>query len=137
MKPLCSVASAAALIVAAIIPATASAVVPPVDAVGRPAVIRCGATPAGAPVYASHADKIIFVLSGGLAAQNPAEQGALNAIRRDTELDIKVLDNPRTVADLKGKVLTFLGAVDNAASRAGVKITSVEYAMVCPTTFAP
>lgn len=112
----------------------AYAAVPPVDAQGTPARIRCGTSAAGAAVYAAHADKIIFALSGGLPAVDPDDQPALNAVPRDTELDIKVLDNPRTVADLKGKVLSFLGAVDSAATRQSVKIIDVDYAMVCPNT---
>jgi hypothetical protein len=116
---------------------TAYATVPPVDAQGTAARIRCGTSAAGNAVYAAHADKIIFALSGGLPAVDPDDQPALNAVPRDTELDIKVLDNPRTVADLKGKVLSFLGAVDNAATRQNVKIIDVDYAMVCPNTPTP
>ena len=123
----------AALIVAAIIPATSFADVPPVDPVGRPARIVCGNTAGGQQVLAAHADKIIFTLSGALVAQQQADQAALNNVPRDTELDIKVLDDPRTIADLKGKVLSFIRAVDNAAARAAVKIIDVDYAMVCPT----
>jgi hypothetical protein len=115
----------------------AYAAVPPVDAQGAAARIRCGTSAAGSAVYAAHADKIIFALAGALPAADPDDQAALNAVPRDTELDIKVLDNPRTVADLKGKVLSFLGAVDNAATRQNVKIIDVEYAMVCPTTANP
>ena len=123
----------AALIVAAIIPATSFADVPPVDPVGRPARIVCGNTAGGQQVLAAHADKIIFTLSGALVAQQQADQAALNNVPRDTELDIKVLDDPRTIADLKGKVLSFIRATDNAAARAAVKIIDVDYAMACPT----
>lgn len=138
MKPLrlSAAAAAATCMIAALIPATSSAVVPPVDSVGRPAQIRCGTSPAGAPIFAAHADKIIFTLSGAIQAQLPADQAALNAMPRNTELDIKVLDNPLTVAGLKGKVLTFIGAVNSAPNRAAVKIIDVDYAMVCPT-FGP
>jgi hypothetical protein len=111
--------------------------VPEVVSQGVGAVIRCGTSAAGKAVNAAHADKIIFQLSGALPAADPDDQAALNAVPRDTELDIKVRDNPTTVADLKGKVLTFLGAVDNAATRQNVKIINVVYAMVCPTTAAP
>lgn len=126
-------ASAAALLLAAIIPATSFADVPPVDPAGRSARILCGNTAGGQQVFAAHADKIIFTLSGALVAQQQADQAALNAVPRDTELDIKVLDDPRTIADLKGKVLSFIRAADNAAARAAVKIIDVDYAMVCPT----
>lgn len=133
MKYLNISASAAALLLAAIIPATSFADVPPVDPAGRPARILCGNTAGGQQVFAAHADKIIFTLSGALVAQQQADQAALNAVPRDTELDIKVLDDPRTIADLKGKVLSFIRAADNAAARAAVKIIDVDYAMVCPT----
>lgn len=126
-------APAAALILAAIIPATSFAAVPAVDRVGQPARIVCGNTAGGQQVLAAHADKIIFTLNGYLPAQQQADQAALNNVPRDTELDIKVLDDPRTIADLKGKVLTFIRAVDSAVARAGVKIIDVDYAMVCPT----
>lgn len=132
-------ASALALALAAAAPMISYAAVPPIDAAGRPATIRCG-TVGGALVNAAHADKIIFLLVGApnaLTALVQADQPALNAIPRNTELDIKVLDNPRTVADLKGKVLSFLGAVDNPAGRAAIAIKDVDYAMVCPTTAAP
>ena len=128
-----SALSAAACLAAAITPAVSHAVVPAVDKIGQPAVIRCGTTPAGVEIFASHADKIIFSLGGFLQAVVPAEQAALDTVPRDTKLDIKVLDNPRTVADLKGKVLSFLGAVDSAVARQQVQIVDVVYAMVCPT----
>jgi hypothetical protein len=112
------------------------AAVPPVDSIGKGAVIRCGATN-GVAVRASHADKIIFLLGGFLQAALPNDQPQLDKIPRNTELDIKVIDDPRTVADLKGKVLTFLGALDTTANREGVRILEVKYAMVCPTTATP
>ncbi len=127
-----SVASAAAALALAV-PAVSQAVVPLVDAVGRGAQIVCGTTPAGTTIYAAHADKIIFRLAGQLQAANAADQPILDLMPRNTELDIKVLDNPKKVADLKGKVLTFIGAVDNSANRGGVGIQQVQYAMVCPT----
>ncbi len=44
-----------------------------------------------------------------------------------------MLDDPRTIADLKRKVLSFIHATDSAVARAAVKIIDVDYAMVCPT----
>jgi hypothetical protein len=123
-----------ALVVAAALPLVCQAATPPVDPVGRPAVISCGKSAQGLIITAAHADKIIFMLTGPLHATNPVDQLALDKIPRNTELDIKVIDNPKTVADLKGKVLTFLGAVDNVDFRQFIKIISVEYAMVCPNT---
>jgi hypothetical protein len=133
MKSLNISAPAAALLLAAVIPATSLADVPLVDPVGRPARILCGIAAGGQQVFAAHADKIIFKISGGLPAAQPQDQAALNAVPRDTELDIKVLDNPLTIADLKGKVLSFMRAVDNAATRQVIEIVDVDYAMVCPT----
>jgi hypothetical protein len=115
----------------------AHAAVPAVDAIGKGAVIRCGSNANGKAVEAFHADKIVFRLIGQLVATLPQDQPALDAIARNTGLDIKVLDNPRTVADLRGKVLTFLGAMDVPANRESVEILEVKYAMVCPTTFGP
>lgn len=115
------------------LPLSSQAAVPAVDGAGKPAVIKCGVTTAGATINAVHADKIIFRVSGFLPAVVPGDQEALNRVPRDTELDIKVLDNPRTVADLRGKVLSFLGAVDSANTRPNVTIIDVDYAMVCPT----
>lgn len=127
-----------ALAAAALLAATsfAQAAVPPVDSIGKGAVIKCGTTN-GVTVRASHADKIIFMLTGFLQAALPDDQPFLDKIPRNTELDIKVIDDPRTVADLRGKVLTFLGALDIPPNREGVRIHEVKYAMVCPTTAAP
>ena len=120
---------------AAILPATSLAVVPPVDPVGLPARAVCGNTAGGQQVFAAHADKIIFMLTDAqeLVALQQADQPALDNVPRNTELDIKVLDDPRTIADLKGKVLSFIRAADGAVARSKVKIIDVDYAMVCPT----
>jgi hypothetical protein len=69
---------------------------------------------------------------GQLTALVAGDQIALNAVPRLTTLDIKVLDDPRSVADVKGKVLTFLAAADTAANRNGIRIDDVDYAVVCP-----
>lgn len=126
--------SAAAL---ALCSTQALSAVPPVDGKGVPAVATCpSATAAGTvqlPVL--HFDKIIFMVTGKLVAANPDEQQRLDALPLNTELDIKVKDNPRTVADLKGKILTFLGAADSAAApnenRLSIQIIDVEYAVIC------
>lgn len=108
----------------------ALAVVPPVDGKGVPATARCSAGTTALPVL--HFDKIIFTVGTGvLAPAIRADFNQLNAVRRLTELDIKVKDDPKTVADLKGKVLTFLGALPNAANRALIRIVDVEYAVIC------
>jgi hypothetical protein len=119
------------------IPHLGNAAVPKVDSVGQAAQIRCGSTAAGKVVNAAHADKIVFEILGFLQAQLGADQPDLNGVPRNTELDIKVIDDPTTVADIKGKVLTFLGALDIQPNRDALRIVEVKYAMVCKTTAAP
>jgi hypothetical protein len=114
------------------VPMLAQAAVPPVDGNGRPAVVICGVTPAGVPIRTAHMDKIIFQILGDLKAQLEADQPALDAVPKKTDLDIKVIDNPTTVADLEGKVLTFLGAADTPDNRALLEVKDVEYAVICP-----
>lgn len=125
-------APAAALVLAAVIPATTLADVPRVDPRGKPARILCRNTPGGQPVYAQHADKIIYSITGLLIAIDPQDQAALDAVPRGTALDIKVLDDPSTIADLKGKILSFMRALDTPPARAAIQIIDVDYAMVCP-----
>lgn len=120
----------------AALPLLAQAAVPPVDPIGRPAVVVCGMTPAGVPIRTAHMDKIIFQILGDLRAQLQADQPALDAVPRKTDLDIKVIDNPSTVADLEGKVLTFLGAADTPQNRENIDISDVEYAVICPRSNA-
>ena len=130
------VSGVAALAALAALPSPARAAVPPVDGHGRPADITCNVT-ATAKVKAAHADKIIFKITGPLIAANAADQPTLDAVPRDRPLDIKVLDDPTTVADLKSKVLTFLGAAPVQANYNAIDIGDVEYAMVCPVKNAP
>ena len=137
MNPVMKTAHLCAVAAALVFPVASQADVPLVEKLGRGAVIRCGFNAAGTTVLAVHADKIIFSLSDGLIANDPADQAALNAVPHDTELDIKVLDNPRNIADLRGKVLSFIGAADTAVNRQKVKIIDVEYAMICPHTASP
>jgi len=120
------------LAISSLQPLTALAATPAVESVAAPAQIRCNVAGGGNNVYAVHADKIIFRLTGPLQAVDPADQAALDKIPRNSELDIKVLDNPFAVADLRGKVLSFIAAVDNANARQVVAIVDIDYAMVCP-----
>lgn len=129
MKPFRS-AFLAAIAAVATLPALADTQT--VDRIGKPAKIRCNVWTDGTPIFAEHADKIVFRLTGALQAANPVDQVALDQIVRNSKLDIKVIDDPTTIADLKGKVLTFIGAVDNAVSRNSLLIDEVLYAMVCP-----
>ena len=121
-----------AIAMAAVFPAVSRAEIPVVDGTGRPAIVVCKNLPGGVVVRAVHMDKIIFQITGPLTALNAADQMALNLVPQQTTLDIKVLDDPRTVADVKGKVLTFLGAADSAVNRSAIKIDDVDYAVVCP-----
>ena len=110
----------------------ASAVVPPVDRIGRPALSLC---PAAAPPQAIfHFDKVIFqIAEGNLFPINANDQAALNALPRETDLDIKIVDNPRTVAALEAKVLSFLGARNIEVNRDKLTISDVELSsVVCP-----
>jgi len=116
---------------AALVPVLAQADVPPVDRVGVPAVVVCKLGPQGDPIHAVHMDKIIFRITGELDAVLDQDQAALNAVPKNSKLDIKVLDRPTTVADLKGKVLTFLRATNSPANRAAIVIDDVDYAVVC------
>ena len=49
----------------------------------------------------------------------------------ETQLDIKVLDDPTTVADIEKKVLDFLKLPDNEQNRDAIAILDVEYAIIC------
>ena len=111
-------------------PFLVNADVPPVDRIGVPAVVVCKLGQ-GNPIRAVHMDKIIFRITDELDAVLDEDQAALNAVPKNSKLDIKVLDRPTTVADLKGKVLTFLHATDDAANRAAILIDDVDYAVVC------
>ncbi len=115
------------------------AAVPPVDGIGKPASIACPVSTTGVVIPPSiyHFDKVIFTITGKLQATNTVDQQALDNLVSNTinkPLDIKILDNPRTVANLKSKVLTFLGADPKIDSNwASIEITDVEYAsVVCP-----
>ncbi len=125
----------------------AHAVVPSVEKAGLPATAICGIGPTGQQLVVRNFDKIIFLIrcdaqpgaAPCLIAQNPNEQPQLNAVPTNTPLDIKVLDNPRQVADIKSKVLTFLGAAVTATNRNRLQIVDVDYTAVCalPTTLIP
>jgi len=101
-----------------------------VDFIGKPALVRCPSPP-GVVVRGVHMDKIIFHITGDLFAPDPAVQAQLNLIPKNSKLDIKVLDDPNTIADLKGKVLTFMGAPNTPVNRAQIFIDDVDYAVVC------
>lgn len=107
------------------------AAVPTVEAVGRGAIDEC---PVASKVKVYHSDKIVFMVgNGNLQPLIAADFAALNALPRLTELDVKIRDNPAAVANLKAKLIFFLGAANTAANRALISIRQVTYATaVCP-----
>lgn len=131
MQALFRLTTLAAAVAAMLASTLAAAQVPQLDPIGKPARVLCNVA-GGQAIPAVHADKIIFKLTGHVTAINPNDQAALDALPLNDELDIKVIDDPTTIADLKGKVLTFLGAANNAGNRQRVRIVDVDYAMVCP-----
>jgi hypothetical protein len=113
----------------------AIAAVPPLDGVASPADSKMTTCPTSVPTTGSirHFDKIIFRITGALTAAAAADQLALDALPRNTKLDIKVFDNPKTIADLKGKVLTFIGARSASlqdSNRNFIAIDDVDYAVI-------
>jgi hypothetical protein len=111
----------------------AYAAVPPVDRTGRPALTTC---PTSTVDRIWHFDKVVFQLAtGNLTPIQAVDFNALNALPRNTDLDIKILDIPTAVADLESKVLSFLGAnPNNANNRNFLRIRFVEYsAVACDT----
>ncbi|HXV89470.1 MAG TPA: hypothetical protein VD710_10335 [Nitrososphaeraceae archaeon] len=75
-----------------------------------------------------HWDKIVFMVT------DPRLASQTN-VSANTELDIKVLDDPQKVANLKQKVLDFLGAPNG--NKNAIKIIDVEYAIICATQPPP
>ena len=71
-----------------------------------------------------HWDKIIFKI---------IDQKIAKKIQQpfDSELDIKVLDNPKQVADIKKKILDFLGLSATPENRKAIEIIDVDYAILC------
>ena len=113
----------------------AYAAVPPVDRAGKPALVVCPTTTAGAPNRIDHFDKVIFQIAvGDLVPIAANDAAALKVLPRNTDLDIKIIDDPRTVADLESKVLSFLGAQPRSSgNRELLRISDVEYTtIVCP-----
>ncbi|MGH8586288.1 MAG: hypothetical protein ACREWE_08945 [Gammaproteobacteria bacterium] len=102
-----------ALCALALFSGPAAAVVPSLDTRVTPATTSCGKDPStGRSLRLRHFSDIIFVVSQPLFAANGADQSALSQLPLQTELAIKVADNPKQVVDLKGKVLRFLAAAD-------------------------
>ncbi len=72
-----------------------------------------------------HWDMIVFSIN------DPALAKKLN-LTTNTELDIKVLDDPLKVAVVKQKALDFLRVP--IATKAAIKIVDVDYAIICGTS---
>lgn len=133
---------AASLAVTTLLASTADAAVPRVDPKGVPALTSCGNVGwNGQPMRLEHFDKVIFGVIEPLQSADPADQPTLiQSIQPEEVYDIKIRDNPKTVADLKGKTLTFLGAALTPDNRKRLRIIDVEYTSVCvgaATTAAP
>jgi hypothetical protein len=81
-----------------------------------------------------HWDKIIFEIKDRRLAEK------LN-LPEDSELDIKVIDDPTKVADIKKKVLDFLKMPDDKPliinKTEDIKIIDVEYAIICAASNPP
>ena len=118
----------------AVFASQAIAMVPDTEVKGVPAITTCPTSVTGQPIPdIYHSDKIVFVITGQLQAALSTDQVKLDALARNTEMDIKVQDDPTQVADIKKKVLTFLGAAITSANAQALRIISVEYAIaVCP-----
>ena len=73
-----------------------------------------------------HWDKIIFKIVGN-------RNDTHSKYYHNTELDIKVEDEPTKVADLKGKVVKFLedDYPNGNVKRQHIQIVDVEYAIAC------
>lgn len=72
--------------------------------------------------FVQHWDKITFKIN------DPKLAESLN-LDADTELDIRVQDEPSAVTDIKSKVLDFLGVPN--ATRNSTTIVDVDYAIIC------
>jgi hypothetical protein len=95
---------------------------PPLPSSGAPSGGGASSSGGCAPSNVQHWDKIVFIIqSSDLASRVKLPIG--------TELDIKVLDDPTTVADVKQKVLDFLKVPNE--SRDSIRIVSVEYDIIC------
>jgi YVTN family beta-propeller protein len=71
-----------------------------------------------------HWDKIVFKITSLDVAGN------VN-LPVDSELDIKVLDNPNVIIDIKKKILDFIHIPDTPEARGALLIISVDHSIVC------
>lgn len=106
----------------------AIAAVPVIENIGIPALVDCAVDLTHETAF--YSDKIFFNITGALKARLPEDQAKLDKLPRDTDLDIKVRDDPKRISNIKNKVLTFIGAQPNAANRTNIKIVDVSYSVV-------
>ena len=116
---------------------TVFAAVPAIEIIGRSAIVTCPTTLNVPTVY--HSDKVIFEIGQNeLIAPTGASATTIDALKklpRLTPLDIKIQDDPKKIAHLKRKVITFLGAADIPTNADNIQIKEVEYtAVICPKT---
>jgi hypothetical protein len=63
---------------------------------------------------------------------NSSELAQSLNLTANTELDIKIKDDPKNVTDIKQKVLDFLGSPNG--TRNAITISDVEYAAICASS---
>jgi DNA-binding beta-propeller fold protein YncE len=71
-----------------------------------------------------HWDKIVFKITSADIARKAN-------MPVDSELDIKILDNPKEVSDIKKKVLDFLHIADKPEARSAIRIISINHTIIC------
>ena len=102
-------------------PRRAAAFEIPIDTCGT------GGVPPPPECNIQHWDKIVFSINNSRLA------GSLR-LTPNTPLDIKVLDDPARVADIKQKVLNFLKVPASPENRRSISIIDIEYAIICAQT---
>jgi YVTN family beta-propeller protein len=75
--------------------------------------------------YVQHWDKIEFMINSTELAQSLK-------LTANTELDIRIRDDPKNVTDLKQKVLDFINSPN--ATRDDISIMDVDYAAICASS---
>jgi hypothetical protein len=95
------------------------------DTVVSPALVEQIRNTACPEDYVQHWDKIEFMINSTELAQS------LN-LTANTELDIRIKDDPKNVTDLKQKVLDFINSPN--ATRDDISIMDVDYAAICASS---
>src|SRR5215210_6161247 len=71
-----------------------------------------------------HWDKIVFKVTSNDIASSAN-------LPIDSELDVKIVDNPKEVADIKKKVLDFIHIADTPEARRAIEIISINHSIIC------